>query len=63
MKQDDMFMIYVFTFIPLEQIYVFVHLLHQCYIQYTVTRYYTYMNIPNYQGLCQVHAALISDMI
>ena len=63
MKQDDMFMIYVFPFVLLEQIYLFFRLLHQCYIQYTVTRYYTYMDIPNYQGLCQVHAALISDMI
>ena len=63
MKQDDKFMIYVYPFIPWEQMYVFVHLLHQCYIQYTVTRYYTYMNIPNYQGLCQVHAALNCGMV
>ena len=41
MKQDDMFMIYVYPFIPLEQMHVFVHLLHQCYIQYTV---YTYIH-------------------
>jgi hypothetical protein len=50
MKQDDMYMIYVYPFIPLGQMDVFVHLFHQCYIQYTVTRYYTYMNIPNFQG-------------
>jgi hypothetical protein len=50
MKQDDKFMIYVYPFIPWEQMYVFGHLLHQCYIQYTVARYYKYMNIPNYQG-------------
>jgi hypothetical protein len=63
MKQDDMFLIYVYPCIPLEQMHVFVHLLHQCYIQYTVTRYYTYLTIPNYQGLCQLHAALICGMI
>ena len=44
MKEDDMFMIYAYPFIPLEQMYVFVHLLHQSYIQYTVTRYLFYIH-------------------